>query len=103
MTSIANFVFAAYFFNTGILLVLINANLTEHWPYSLTQFVDGAYYDYTPNWYANVGELLVETMLIQACLPYLTVIVGMGKPWLMRRLDNSFTNDPYKTKQTAMS
>jgi len=37
----------------------VNANLSEHWPYSLTKFVDGSYYDYTPNWYANVGTLIV--------------------------------------------
>lgn len=59
LCSIANFVFAAQFFNTGLLLLMVNANLSEHWPYSLTQYVDGAYYDYTPNWYADVGQLLV--------------------------------------------
>ena len=59
LCSIANFVFAAQFFNTGLLLTLTNANLSEHWPYSLTKFVNGSYYDYTPNWYANVGQLIV--------------------------------------------
>ena len=59
LCSIANFVFAAQFFNTGILILFVNANLSEHWPYSLTKFVDGSYYDYTPNWYANVGTLIV--------------------------------------------
>lgn len=59
LCSIANFVFTAQFINTGILVTLTNANLTEHWPYSLTKFVNGYYYDYTPNWYANVGKLIV--------------------------------------------
>lgn len=36
-------------------------------------------------------------------MPFFTVMVGMGRPWLMRKLDNSFSDDPYKTKQTAMA
>jgi hypothetical protein len=36
MTYIINRVFVAQFFNTGILIVLVNGNLTEHSPKLLT-------------------------------------------------------------------
>ena len=64
LSSITNGVFAAQFFNTGILLVLVNANLTEHEPHFITQFVKGPFYDYMPIWYAEVGEKIVQTMCI---------------------------------------
>lgn len=53
--SITNGVFMAQFFNTGILLLLVNGNLTEHEPKFITQFVNGVYYDYMPDWYQEVG------------------------------------------------
>lgn len=36
LSSITNAVFMATFFNTGILLLLVNANVTEHPPHFLT-------------------------------------------------------------------
>ena len=103
LSSIANYVFAAQFFNTGLLLLLINANLTEHQPYFLTKFFKGNYYDYTVNWYYNVGEVIVQTMLINSLLPYITIGMGFGIPWLKKKLDSKFSGDPYNTKMTAMA
>jgi hypothetical protein len=37
LTSITNGVFIAQFFNTGILLLLINGNMSEHWPKAFTR------------------------------------------------------------------
>jgi hypothetical protein len=52
LASITNGVFIAQFFNAGLLLPLVNANLTEHPPAFLTSILNGAYYDYTPEWYS---------------------------------------------------
>ena len=57
--SITNGVFYALFFNTGILITLVNANLTEHSPKFITKYLRGMYYDYSPAWYQNVGEKIV--------------------------------------------
>jgi len=46
LTSITNGVFVAQFFNTGILLVLVNANLGEQLPQSIAQYLNGGHYDY---------------------------------------------------------
>lgn len=59
IASITNGVFYALFFNTGILITLVNANMTEHQPKFLTKYVRGLYYDYSPEWYQNVGEKIV--------------------------------------------
>ena len=48
LSSITNGVFYAQFFNTGILILLVNANLTEHEPKLLTKHVSGPYFDYMP-------------------------------------------------------
>ena len=46
------------FFNTGILLLLVNANL-EDVSVILSPFFDGKYYDYSPEWYGTVGYTIV--------------------------------------------
>ena len=40
LTTITIIVFIAQFFNTGLLLLLINANMTEHQPYFITSMLD---------------------------------------------------------------
>jgi len=55
LTSITNGVFVAQFMNTGIILLLVNANLTEHQPSFITKHVRGRYFDYESDWYGDVG------------------------------------------------
>ena len=83
MTKITNGVFIALFFNTGILLVLSNANLSEigtrlgHW-------FDGNYYDYSVKWYATVGSYLVSTMNLNAFMPPVYELIAVAQAWLYR-------------------
>lgn len=51
LASITNGVFITLYLNTGFLLTVANANLTEHPPHFITKFFTGPYYDYDPNWY----------------------------------------------------
>lgn len=44
------------FFNTGFLILLVNANLTEYWPHEITKYVDGPHSDYAPQWFVDVGS-----------------------------------------------
>ena len=48
LASITTGVFVAQFFNTGILLLLVNANLKEHLPGFIAVMFQGKYYDYNP-------------------------------------------------------
>ena len=56
------------FFNTGILLVLVNANMEEVSKLLAGMLFDGKYYDYSPEWYSSVGYTLVQTMLVNALM-----------------------------------
>ena len=68
MTKITNGVLLVLFFNTGMLLNLVKANLSDVSP-MLGSIFNGVYYDYSPSWYAKVGNRLVHTMLLNAFMP----------------------------------
>jgi len=80
LASITNGVFVAQFFNTGFLLLFVNANLTEHEPHFLTKFFRGPFYDYMPRWYSTVGIKIVQTMIINSIVPYITLVAGFAVP-----------------------
>ena len=54
-SSITNKVFLAQFFNTGFLILIVNANLSEHNPKYITKYFKGPFYDYQPEWFIDVG------------------------------------------------
>jgi len=92
-----------------LLLLFINANLSEHTPEEvfpifseeskeLSRFIDGPFYDYNVKWYIQVGQKVVFTIAIEALIPF----IRLTKFLAVRRLniwrDTGFTNDPYRTK-----
>lgn len=91
----------AQFFNTGLLLILVNANLKEHLPPFLAVYFQGTYYDYSPDWYSEVGSKIVQTMFIQAVIiPWVGLTTASLIPRIKKKLDNG---NPYKTKKTSMA
>ena len=57
---ITNGIFIVLFFNTGLLLTLVNANLSDvSVSVFLSSIFDGTYYDYSPDWYAKIGYTIV--------------------------------------------
>jgi hypothetical protein len=40
----------------------------------------GPHHDYGPEWYASVGGKVVETMIINAMLPYVGLVAGAMVP-----------------------
>lgn len=58
LTKITNGVFAAQFFNTAILILLVYANLEEINP-NAGRLLDGQFRDYSPRWYTLVGNNIV--------------------------------------------
>ena len=106
MTNITNGVFIAQFFNTALLILLVNANLEETIPPAGTIF-NGPFNDYMPIWYSAVGYTIVQTMIINAFMPVISqVISDVLKAWGQRR-DQSWEKDPakakYVTKKTQVS
>lgn len=101
--SITNGVFIVLFLNTGLLLTIANANLTEHPPHFITNIFHGPYYDYDPMWYSNVGFIILKTMCINACMPFVQLGMGWGLPFLHRKMDMKWGKDRYVTKKTSMA
>ena len=94
--------FVAQFFNTSFIILIANANLSEHEPKSLTQVVDGPHYDYSPRWFVDVGLSVCLTQLIQCFMPFVNLFIEVLRVLLKRGLDTNFTYDPFKTKKKAM-
>ena len=63
------YVFVAQFFNTGISILLINANTNEA-GLKLGIF-NGSNPDFDYSWYDNIGSALVSTMLFNAYWPFI--------------------------------
>lgn len=77
--------------------------MTEHSPKFITKYLSGTYYDYMPAWYGDVGMKILQTMIINSIMPYVTLTTGFAIPWLKRKLDRKWGNDPYVTKKTSMA
>jgi hypothetical protein len=103
MTKIVNGVFLSLFFNTGILLILVNANFSEvSLGIGLTNGFKGPYPDYTVDWYNSVGGVLVSTMLLNAFMPPLYEFQAVATAWFFQKMDQGWKRGAeakYETKQ----
>ena len=100
LTKITNGVFAAQFFNTAILILLVYANLEEVSP-RLGNILDGQFRDYEPRWYTIVGNNIVQTMALTAIMPAITEAIPVLIATLLRWVDRGFScsrDSVYKTK-----
>jgi hypothetical protein len=97
-TKITNGVFIAQFLNTAILILLVNANLSDVSPF-LGTFLDGKHNDYTSEWYQDIGHTLVQTMLINAFVPSISQFVNDSIAGLLRWKDRNYTSSTYTTSK----
>jgi len=102
LASVTNGVFITLYLNTGLLLTMANANLTAYAPKFITSNFTGPHHDYGPEWYAEVGFLILKTMIINAFLPFSGLALGWGLPWIHRKMDMKWGNNRYVTKKTSM-
>jgi len=86
VTGITNAVFIAQFFNTAILILLVYANFDEIG----LEFLNGPFYDFSPEWYAIVGYSIVQTMVINAILPLIFEALPITISWLTQRMDQGW-------------
>ena len=104
LTKITNGVFAAQFFNTAILILLVYANLDEV-DENAGKLLDGQFRDYSPKWYTLVGNNIVQTMFINAFMPIITETIPVVVSGLKRCVDRGFCtsrDSVYSTKQTQI-
>ena len=106
IATITNGVFVAQFFNTALVLPLVQANFSEVFP-PLGFIFRAKYTDYDDEWYASVGYLLVQTMMINSVVPVAAAtaayVMNMGMRWLDSGFERDPTLRPYKTKKTQVS
>lgn len=90
-------IFVATYFNTAILVLLINANLSE----TILSFIplDGQYADLTENWYMDIGPALISTMIFNAIFVYLE----QGGKWLLMIVLRLLDTSCYKKDKTRMN
>jgi hypothetical protein len=61
--------------NTGLLILISNANLISQG----ISFVDGKYSDFNTDWYLITGDIIVQTMLINAFTPAIIIFINVIK------------------------
>lgn len=96
-------VFLGQFANTGFIILMVNANLSEHFPQSITTHFRGPFYDYVPMWYIDVGLKVTVVLIVQLILPFIACTITHTVPCIKRSIDNGCTGNPYKTKSTTIS
>ena len=79
------------FFNTAVLLLLVNANFSEMKVPYLNQAFTGQYTDFTSDWYGDVGVILIKALLIGAFMPIIEFFIAYGMKEGLRKKDRSFT------------
>lgn len=99
---IANGVFIVQFFNTALLLLMVNANLSEQGSiFSLISRERGMP-DFNSQWFNDIGTTLVGAMLFNVYWPVVEFFVFFGMRSTFRCLDRSLTCNSERTKKTTL-
>lgn len=99
---IANGVFIVQFFNTALLLLMVNANMTEQgWFFGIFSR-DTGLPDFNSSWFNEIGTTLVGAMLFNVYWPMVEFCVFCGMRNFFRLMDRSFSCNAEKTKKTTL-
>ena len=95
-SSILLFVFFMTYFNTAILILIVNCNFEESKSNILRHiFSIGAYTDFNKGWYQVMGPLLLLTVLFNAFVPLGIVLKNATIYYLKRSFDNGCFRKKY--------
>ena len=92
--------FLCQFFNTGFILLLINADMREQ-PFSFG-VIYGKNGDFNAEFFQQTGDILISTMLFNSFYPLIEFFGHWVKRATLRKLDRSWGSDEYKTKKTSI-
>jgi hypothetical protein len=84
-------IYVATFFNTGILLLLADANLSQVKMLSWLPGFKGPFPDLTEEWYIVIAPSLILTMVLNAIAPWISVCSGLASQAVFRGLDQGFS------------
>jgi hypothetical protein len=102
MNSIKVAVFLAQFFNTGLLLLLSCANLSETNIPLLKGFFKGPYTDFNSAWFKEIGPLIITTMVIGMFMPVIEFLINYSLKTVLRCLDRKFKSDQYVSQKKSI-
>ena len=94
-------IFIAQFFNTAILLLIVNANF-KNTGLPFHQIFKGQYNDFTEKWYSEVGGTIVKTMTINAVVPLIEFFMFFALRNFLRLLDRGFSKNVFQTKKKTI-
>ena len=98
---ITNGVFLVQFFNTGFLLLLVNANLSEQ--STVLGFIfSGGMPDFNSDWFSQIGNTLISAMMFNIYWPIIEFFCFFGMRLGFRLLDRKFTCNVKSTKKTTI-
>jgi hypothetical protein len=80
-------IFIATFFNTAILLLLADADVSQVDLVKWIPGLNGPFPDLTEQWYIVIAPSMIMTMFINACYPYIDVAISFGTLAFSRALD----------------
>jgi hypothetical protein len=100
-------IMALTLFNTAMVVTLGNGNLSIAVPW-LGRWLNGKYYDYSCDWYVDIGEILVLSLIINIFIPPIEVLVESILTWKDESEDkgrhccNRKSYHEFKTKQSKL-
>ena len=72
--SVVKGAFLGQFFNTGFIILIVNANMKQHKPREFWRLFNGPFSDYLPQWYIEVGVKIITTYTVQGIMPFINVV-----------------------------
>lgn len=99
---ISNGVFIVQFFNTALLLLLVNANFNEQgFPFTMFSSEKGMP-DFNDKWFNDIGSTLVGAMMFNIYWPVIEFFVFFGMRSTFRLMDKRFKPKANTTKKTTI-
>lgn len=99
---ITNGVFIVQFFNTALLLLVVNANLAEQgFPLNIMSTSRGLS-DFSHLWFSDIGVTLTGAMLFNVYYPIVEFFMFGAMRKAFRFMDRGFSNNMKKTKKTTI-
>lgn len=101
---ITNGVFIVQFFNTALLLLMVNANFKDQGDNFMLNGLSArsGQPDFNAQWFSQIGTTLVGAMMFNIYWPVVEFFVFFGMRSTFRLLDRSFSCDKNRTKKTTI-
>jgi len=100
--SVVKGAFLGQFFNTGFIILIVNANMAQHYPKQFWRIFRGPFSDYMPQWYIDVGLKIIITYTVQGLMPYINVVKEGVILGMKGRVDSKCSGSRWKTKSTTL-